>query len=858
MLDSEFKRNIDSARDVLVGKVPDPKAQIEQITTAMIYKFMDYMDRDNIELGAEPQFFIKEYERYSWSKLLDTKLSGEQRLDLYVQAITKLPVSPYLPELFRSIFKGTFLPFRDPYTLNLFLKEIDKFDYHNSENLGNAFEYLLSILGSQGDAGQFRTPRHIIDFIVSAVDPQKEDTILDPACGTSGFLISAYKHIIKHNSKNYKANDDSTIQVGVTATETILDSTERYIGEQLSPYEKSKLLANVTGYDISPDMVKLSLVNLYLHGFKKPQIFEYDTLSDDKRWDDDFDVILANPPFMSPKGGINPHKRFSIQANRSEVLFVDYIAEHLKIGGRAGIIVPEGIIFQASKAYKNLRKSLIDNWGLYAVVSLPRGVFQPYSGVKTSILFLDKNLAKQSQDILFIKVTNDGFDLGAQRRKIDNNDLPQALQIIKGWKQKQQLSDEKIALTVPKAKIAEDGDYNLTAVRYKEVIDYSNVKWEMVKLGDLEKQNKIEFLRGQGIAKKDLCQDGLYKCIHYGDIYTVYNTIIKEVINKTNFKGKILSKKGDVLIPATTTADAMGIAVARSLNEDNVVLGGDINIIRTLNKNIVSDYLALLISNPPLKMELATYAKGANILHISNKDIKNLQIPLPPLEIQQEIVVEIEQYQKVIDGAKLVVDSYKPEIEVDPEWEKVELGDVCEVQRGGSPRPINDFITDDIDGINWIKIGDVPENDKYVVKTKQKIKKEGISKTRLVSKGDFILSNSMSFGRPYILKINGAIHDGWLLIKIIDDKRISSDFLYYILSTSFVKNQYEKMATGGVVKNLNSKIVRNVTIPLPVFSVQQEIVARIEQYQSYVDGCKKLIEIYEQKIKNKIGKVWGE
>jgi type I restriction enzyme M protein len=173
-------------------------------------------------------------------------------------------------------------------------------------------------------------------------------------------------------------------------------------------------------------MVRLSLVNMYLHGFTDPHIYEYDTLTSEERWNEFADVILANPPFMSRKGGIKPHKRFSIQAKRSEVLFVDYIAEHLKPGGRAGIIVPEGIIFQSQSAYKELRKTLVDNL-LVAVISLPAGVFNPYSGVKTSILILDKSLARQTDSIGFFKIEKDGYGLGAQRRPLcsDNGDKPE-------------------------------------------------------------------------------------------------------------------------------------------------------------------------------------------------------------------------------------------------------------------------------------------------------------------------------------------------------------------------------------------------------------------------------------------------
>ena len=188
-------------------------------------------------------------------------------------------------------------------------------------------------MDSQGDAGQFRTPRHIIDFMVSIVDPKKEDVVLDPACGTAGFLISSYKHILAANTD---ADENST----------------------LTPDDRKRLAKNLMGYDISPDMVRLSLVNMYLHGLVDPHIYEYDTLTSEERWNEFADVILANPPFMSPKGGIRPHKRFSIQSKRSEVLFVDYMAEHLNAGGRAGIIVPEGIIFQSQNAHKQLRRKL--------------------------------------------------------------------------------------------------------------------------------------------------------------------------------------------------------------------------------------------------------------------------------------------------------------------------------------------------------------------------------------------------------------------------------------------------------------------------------------------------------------------
>ena len=415
MLNSDTKRHIDAARDCLVGKVPNPISQIEQITNALIYKFMCDMDEVSVSEGGVNTFFNNELADYKWSRLMDTAVGAQKRFNMYEEAFKKLSKSEHIPKLFRDIIKDARLPYNDPQTLDLFLKEINHFHYHHSEELGNAFEYLLSIMGSQGDAGQFRTPRHIIDFIVEILEPNKDDRILDPSCGTAGFLISAYKYIMaNHDGIDNKTEEKSKKE------------------KRLSFEEKQKVLQNIQGYDISPEMTKLAKVNMYLHGAKTPNIQDYDTLTSEKNWDEMFDCVLANPPFMTPKGGIRPHQRFSIKANRAEVLFVDYIVEHLKTNGRAGIIVPEGIIFQSANAYKDLRKLLLEN-GLYSVVSLPGGVFNPYAGVKTSILLIDKRL-KNVKDFLFIEIKNDGFDLGANRRPIDKNDLPEAIELIKNYR----------------------------------------------------------------------------------------------------------------------------------------------------------------------------------------------------------------------------------------------------------------------------------------------------------------------------------------------------------------------------------------------------------------------------------------
>ena len=644
MLTKDIKKTIDNARDVLVGKIPNPQAQIEQITIAMIYKFMDDMDIETVELGGNREFFIEELSEYAWSKVMSPQLGNEARMNLYTEALDKLQLSNRIPKLFRDIFKGAYLPFRDGQTLTLFLKEINDLSYNNSENLGNGFEYLLSIMGSQGDAGQFRTPRHIIDFIVDIVKPTKADTILDPACGTAGFLISAYKFIQK------------------TAEDT---------KQPLTPKERTSLTENIQGYDISPDMVKLALVNMYLHKFKKPKIYEYDTLTQDTRWDNYFDCILANPPFMTPKGGIQPHNKFGVKANRSEVLFVDYIMEHLNSTGRAGVIVPEGIVFQSANVYKELRKKLVEENYLYAVVSLPSGIFQPYSGVKTSILFMDRQLAKKSDKVLFVEIQNDGFDLGAQRRPIDKNDLPKALELINKWQNSINAQikfsiDSKRIVLVEKSKLAEGEEYNLTASKYKVAQDFSNCKWDIVKVGDICEttsggtplKSREDFYYPQEIPWINSGE------VRNGEIYQANKYISRIGLEKSSAK----------IVPANSVLVAMYGATAGQVGLLKIEASTNQAICSILpNERFNPKFLYYVLSSKT--NDLIEMSVGGAQPNISQGIIKNIEIPLPPLEVQEEIVSQIQEEEKAIEECKKLIKLHQDKIntKIQSIW-----GDSCE------------------------------------------------------------------------------------------------------------------------------------------------------------------------------------
>lgn len=792
---------------------------------------MDDMDKEAVEkFKGKAKFFTGEYAKYGWRKLFDPSLSGQDMLSLYSEALEKLNTNPNIPELFRNIFKNAYLPYRDPATLKLFLKHINEFEYSHSEKLGDAFEYLLSVMGSQGDAGQFRTPRHIIDFVTACVNPQKNETVLDPACGTAGFLLSAYKHILNQN-------------------------TEKRLGDKLKPDDRKKLATNFVGYDISPDMVRLSLANMYLHGFATPQIHEYDTLSSEDRWQETFDVILANPPFMTPKGGIRPHKKFGVQANKAEVLFTDYIAEHLNSNGRAGIVVPNGIVATSQTAYKQLRKMLVQD-SLIAVISLPAGCFNPYSGVKTSILILDKKLAKKSQHILFLKIENDGFDLGAQRREIDKNDLPLALQTLEDYKEC--LSNDKtfddlpsLATLIEKEIVLGNKDVVLSAERYFENIDSRVKNYPTEKVSSL-----IEFVRGVTYSKDEEVSENGIKILRANNISIENKLDFNDIkLINPNAKVKVQQKlyKGDILIcTASGSADHIG-KVAFIESDLDCYFGGFMGVIRT-NEKVNSRYLFEILKTPDFREHLTLQISSTNIRNLKSDIFESFEIPLPPLEIQQQIVAEIEGYQKIIEGARQIVNHYKPTIKINPDWEMVELDKVCKIQSGGTPsKAVKEYWENGT--VPWV--GSTVCKDQPIYNCEEYITELGLQKSsaKIFPKHTTLIALvGATIGKTAYLEFETSTNQNIAGLQPLDNTQLDNKFLFFISQTLY--DQFYKLGDGSF-RMASLGFIKELQIPLPTIEEQKEIVQAIEEEMQLVNANKRLIEIFEQKIKDKISAVWG-
>lgn len=810
MLRFDVKRKINTMRAILVGKVPDPKAQVEQITIALIYKFMDDQDLQAVEFGGKRKFFTGEYEKYAYSQIMLPENSAQDRLNLYAEGIEKMTTNGDLPKLFRDILRNAYIPYRDPETLNRFLKEIMEFSYEDSEDLGNAFEYLLSIMGSQGDAGQFRTPRHIIDMMVEITQPKKNESILDPACGTAGFLISAYNYIRREN----RDEDGNTT---------------------LNAEDMNRIIQNFAGYDISPDMVRLSRVNLYLHGFTAPNISEYDTLTSLEKWDDKYDVIFANPPFMTPKGGITPHNRYQVSAKRAEVLFVDYIAEHLNPTGRAAIIVPEGIVFQSQTAYKNLRKMLVDGDYLYGVISLPAGVFNPYSGVKTSVLLIDRTLAKERGSILFVKLNNDGFDLGAQRREIKGSEIPDVVNIFKDYQKDVDVAGRENVVFAKKDEIAEQ-DYILVGERYAQAHVHSNI-YPLVSLGDTSifriESGGTPDTKNPDFWGGTICWATLMDLP--ADNRITYLSDTERHITEAGLSGSSAKVLPSDSILVSSRATIGRIAITRCETATNQ---GFKNIIIVDKTRALTKYVALMLTK--LVPKMISLSAGGTFREISKTNFATLQIPLPPLTVQEEIVAEIESYQRIIDGARQVVENYKPTIKIDPSWEAMRFDALCEnLDSKRIPITSSDRTPGEIPYYGASGIVDCVQD--YIFD----------EPLLLISEDG---ANLVARATPIAFSIKGKT---W-----VNNHAHVLRFSNILLQryVEFYVNQMDisLYVTGAAQPKLNQDNLNRIEIKVPPIEVVEKIVHELEVEIAIVEQTKRLIDIFQKKIKNKIAEVWGE
>lgn len=463
-INSDLRQKVDNLMDELyAGGVNNPMTSIEQISYLMFLKSLTEKDEELERLqkimgGVYIPLFSGVWSKFSWRTV--ARLSGDPLYNILSEAFEKFHELPNLSQMGKILFRQAHLKIYNRPTLRSVVSIIDEMDYNNTNKYdtdvkGDLYEYLLSRIAVSGTNGQFRTPRHIIKMMVKVLNPQPGQYILDPACGTAGFLVTAYLHILEQN------------------TSEDMKKEGHIAGDKLKPNQHEFLKSYaLTGYDNDIDMIKVAIMNLYLHGLENANVRHHDPITLPNPSERKYDIILANPPFA---GNVNKEailEDFDLKTSKTELLFGEFFYKHLAPGGKAAVIVPEGVLFGSTTAHKKLRIWLLDECKILGIISLPSGVFKPYAGVKTSIIVFECAAGGRTNKVWFYEITFDGYSLDDKRTsQPDKNDIPD---LLEKWETKPESQNSWYAAR----KEIEENDLNLTAGRYKpqshEAVEYEN------------------------------------------------------------------------------------------------------------------------------------------------------------------------------------------------------------------------------------------------------------------------------------------------------------------------------------------------------------------------------------------------
>jgi len=447
---SGLRQKVDQLMNILfAGGVNNPMDSIEQISYLLFLRLLTEKDEQLAALSRNYKpIFSGAWASRAWGNFVT--LTGDQLFDAVRAAMESLHELPSLSETGKLLFNRATLKIYDRPTLRACVQSINNMDLnaHDGVDLkGDMYEYLLGKIAASGTNGQFRTPRHIIRLIVELVNPQPGQRICDPAVGTAGFLISAFEYIKRQHTS------PAELARGQVTGDKLTPAHWRFLEEQA-----------FTGYDNDANMVKIAILNLYLHQLDKADIEFHNALTTNRTGNYPgalYDVILANPPFAGKIQKESILADINLDTRNTELLFLKWIIDHLGKGGRAGVIVPNGVLFGSTGAARKVRELLLTTCDLQAVINLPSGVFKPYSGVGTAALIFEQG--KRTESVWFYDITADGFTLDDKRTPTpDKNDIPD---VLAKWEGREEGANSYRA-SVDEIKA---NDWSLASGRYKQM-----------------------------------------------------------------------------------------------------------------------------------------------------------------------------------------------------------------------------------------------------------------------------------------------------------------------------------------------------------------------------------------------------
>lgn len=490
MITGELKNKIDKIWETFwTGGITNPLDVIEQFTYLLFIKQLDEVETrreaDAMILGFEPdRIFSEDEQEYRWSRFKNLGDADivykliQEKVFPFIKGLHSDKDSAYARYMGDAIFK---IP-----TPGLLSKIIDGIDGLNiqeasegGDSKGDLYEYLLSKVATAGTNGQFRTPRHIIRMMVEMVKPNPSDTIIDPAMGSAGFLCEAQLYLREHHK------------------DMLLDA-------ELRNHFNNEMFY---GNDMDTTMLRIGAMNMMLHGVENPNISYRDSLSEQNSDEEKYSLVLANPPF---KGSLDAESVSAsllkvTKTKKTELLFLALFLRILQKGGKAAVIVPDGVLFGSSKAHKQIRQELVDNNKLQAVISMPSGVFKPYAGVSTAILFFTKTGAGGTDKVWFYDMKADGFSLDDKRQAVEANDIPDIISRYENLSAEENRQRTEQSFMVPVEEIRDNG-YDLSINKYKEIV-YEKVEYEptsviLGKINALEAEIQQELAELQKMLKE--------------------------------------------------------------------------------------------------------------------------------------------------------------------------------------------------------------------------------------------------------------------------------------------------------------------------------------------------------------------
>lgn len=490
MITGELKNKIDNLWDIFAaGGLVNPLEVIEQITYLMFIHDLDDIDnqkaKESIMLDVPYEsIFVKEMEiggrsidgtQLKWSVFRDFPADKmysimQEMVFPFIKNLHSDKNSAYSKYMGDAIFK---LP--TPLLLSKVVDSLDEIyammnELQSSDVRGDVYEYLLSKIAAAGRNGQFRTPRHIIKMMVEMMDPKADEMICDPACGTSGFLVASGEYLKEHRKE------------------------EIFFDKEKKDHYMNHMFY---GYDMDRTMLRIGAMNMMTHGIDNPVIEYRDSLSDQNADKERYSLVLANPPF---KGSLDAESVSGdllkvCKTKKTELLFLALFLRILKTGGRCACIVPDGVLFGASRAHKSIRKEIVENQRLEAVISMPSGVFKPYAGVSTAILIFTKTEHGGTDQVWFYDMEADGFSLDDKRSPVSENDIPDIIERFHNLENETERKRTEKSFMVAKEEIAENG-YDLSINRYKEIeyipVEYPPTAEIIAEIREIEKKISIE------------------------------------------------------------------------------------------------------------------------------------------------------------------------------------------------------------------------------------------------------------------------------------------------------------------------------------------------------------------------------